>query len=142
MKHSGSSIEGASVKRLRVDVPAGLAANPQAPMPKCSIEKFDKDPEGCPKGSEVGTTELEAAAEPLGLLAITLPKLEGKVYNLEAPAGLPLDFGIAVEPAGELITPHPSVPGRTPQLGEGTFAGSEGGAIGRLSRVFRNQRCS
>ncbi len=105
MKHSGSSIEGASVKRLRVDVPAGLAANPQAPMPKCSIEKFDKDPEGCPKGSEVGTTELEAAAEPLGLLAITLPKLEGKVYNLEAPAGLPLDFGIAVEPAGELITP-------------------------------------
>lgn len=105
MRHSGSSVEGASVKRLRVDVPPGLAADPQAPTPKCSIKQFDEDPGGCPSSSEVGTTEMEAVAEPLGLSPVTLPKLEGKVYNLEQPPGLPLDFGIAVEPAGELVTP-------------------------------------
>jgi hypothetical protein len=104
MKHSGSSIEGASVKRIRVDVPPGLASNPQAPMPKCSIAQFNAAPSGCPASSEAGTTELEAVAEPLGI-PLSLPSLTGKVYNLEAPPGLPLDFGIAVEPAGELITP-------------------------------------
>jgi hypothetical protein len=105
MKHSGSNVEGASVKRIRVDVPPGLAANPQAPMPKCSVKQFVEDPKGCPASSEVGTTEMEAVAEPLGLLPLTLPALEGKVYNLESPPGLPLDFGIAVEPVGELLTP-------------------------------------
>jgi hypothetical protein len=105
MKHSGSNVEGASVKRIRVDVPPGLAANPQAPTPKCSIDQFNKDPKGCPKESEVGTTEMEAIAEPPGLPPLTLPSLEGAVYNLEAPPGLPLDFGIAVEPTGELVSP-------------------------------------
>ena len=104
MKHSGSSVEGASVKRIRVDVPPGLASNPQAPMPKCSVEQFSKDPDGCPVSSEAGTTEMEAVAEPLGI-PLSLPSLTGKVYNLDPPPGLPLDFGIAVEPAGELITP-------------------------------------
>jgi hypothetical protein len=105
MKHSGSSIEGASVKRIRVDVPPGLAANPQATTTKCPVAQFQSNPKGCPGGSEVGTTNMEAVAEPLGLAAITLPSLTGTVYNLEAPAGLPLDFGIAVEPAGELVSP-------------------------------------
>ncbi len=105
MKHNGSTVEGSSVKRIRVDVPSGLAANPQAPAPKCSIEQFDKIPVSCPPSSEVGTAEMEAVAEPLGLLPVALPALEGKVYNLEQPPGLPLDFGIAVEPLGELLTP-------------------------------------
>jgi hypothetical protein len=105
MKHSGNNVEGASVRRIRVDVPAGLAANPQAPMPKCSVAQFNKEPKGCPTGSEVGTINMEAIAEPLGLAQVPLPSLTGIVYNLEPPAGLPLDFGIAVEPAGELITP-------------------------------------
>ena len=104
MKHSGSAIEGASVKRIRVDVPTGLAANPQAPVPKCAIKQFDEDPKGCPASSEVGTTEMEAIAEPLGI-PLTPLALEGQVYNLEQPPGLPLDFGIAVEPLGELLTP-------------------------------------
>jgi hypothetical protein len=105
MKHSGNNVEGASVRRIRVDVPPGLAANPQAPMPKCSVAQFNSDPKGCPASSQVGTTNLEAVAEPLGLAQVPLPSLEGIVYNLEPPAGLPLDFGIAVEPAGQLITP-------------------------------------
>ncbi len=105
MKHSGSNVEGSSVKRLRVDVPPGLAANPQAPMPKCPVKTFEHKPSECPAQSIVGTVEMEAVAEPLGLLPLTLPSLEGTVYNLEAPPGLPLDFGIAVEPAGELVSP-------------------------------------
>jgi hypothetical protein len=105
MKHSGSSVEGSSVKRIRVDVPPGLAANPQAPMPKCSVKTFEHKPSECPAQSIVGTVEMEAVAEPFGLPPLTLPSLEGTVYNLVAPSGLPLDFGIAVEPAGELLSP-------------------------------------
>jgi hypothetical protein len=106
MKHSGTSIEGASVKRIRVDVPPGLAADPEAPQPKCTVAQFQSNPKGCPASSEVGTTEMEAVAEPLGI-PLALPSLSGVVYNLEPPAGsgLPLDFGIAVEPAGELVSP-------------------------------------
>jgi hypothetical protein len=100
MKEGGTSME--SVRRIRVDVPPGLASNPQAPLPKCPIAQFESNPKGCPAGSEVGTTEMEAVAE----LAIPIPlSLAGTVYNLEPPAGLPLDFGIAVEPAGELASP-------------------------------------
>jgi hypothetical protein len=105
MKHSGSNVEGASVRRIRVDVPPGLAANPQAPMPKCSVAQFNSEPKGCAAGSIVGSINMEAVAEPLGLAQVPLPSLEGTVYNLDPPAGLPLDFGIAVEPAGQLITP-------------------------------------
>ncbi len=98
--------EGAPLKRIRVDVPPGLAANPQAPQPKCAVAQFDASPSGCPAQSVVGSVEMEAVAEPLGLLPVALPALTGTVYNLEgAPEHLPLDFGIAVEPAGELLTP-------------------------------------
>lgn len=105
MKHSGSTIEGASVRRIRVDIPPGLAADPQAPLPKCEPETFKTGPSACPSGSVVGSTEMEAVAEPLGLAKIVLPKLEGTVYNLTPSSGLPLDFGIAVEPTGELVSP-------------------------------------
>ncbi len=104
MKHSGNSIEGASVRRIRVDVPPGLAANPEAPTPKCDKAQFEANPKGCPASSVVGSTEMEAIAEPLGI-PLSLPSLTGTVYNLNAPPGLPLDFGIAVEPAGELVSP-------------------------------------
>jgi hypothetical protein len=108
MKHTGTNVEGASLKRIRVDVPPGLASNPETTATKCSVSQFEANPKGCPtgsKGSEVGTTEMEAIAEPLGSLVPLTLSLTGTVYNLQPPNGLPLDFGIAVEPAGELITP-------------------------------------
>jgi hypothetical protein len=108
LNHSSGPLEdpeGAPLKRIRVDVPPGLAANPQA-LERCPISQFRQAPSGCPAGSVVGSVEMEAVAEPLGLLPIHLPALSGTVYNLEAAAAhLPLDFGIAVEPAGELLTP-------------------------------------
>jgi hypothetical protein len=79
--------EGA-LKRLRVDVPPGLAANPEA-TPKCSKAQFESD--GCPADTKVGETQLEVF-----VLATDVP-VSGEVYNLEPAAGLPLEFGIHVE---------------------------------------------
>jgi hypothetical protein len=86
--------EGAPLRRVRVDVPAGLASNPQAPV-KCSIKAFKKDE--CPAETEVGENELEVFAK------ATDTKVTGHVYNLEPElgeeglGGLPLLFGIHVE---------------------------------------------
>ena len=82
--------EGA-LKRIRVDVPAGLAADPEA-LPKCKRTEFDAN--ACAADTQVGTTELIVYD---GVNDLTV---EGKVYNLEQPAGLPLFFGIdtGVEP--------------------------------------------
>ncbi len=83
----GREPEGA-LKRLRVDVPAGLAADPQA-LPKCSVTTFEAD--GCPAETKVGETELTVFV----LAANT--SVTGTVYNLEPAPGLPLEFGIHVE---------------------------------------------
>lgn len=86
----GEEPEGA-LKRIRVDVPAGLAANPEA-LPKCKRTEFDAN--ACPADTQVGTTEL------IAFDGVNDLPVSGKVYNLEQPAGLPLVFGIdtGVEP--------------------------------------------
>ena len=91
----GKEPEGA-VKNIRVDLPSGLAGNPEA-LPKCSIAAFQKDE--CKPDTQVGTNELTVFD---GLNNLTI---SGTVYNLEQPPGLALDFGIhvAVEP---LVSVH------------------------------------
>jgi hypothetical protein len=84
---AGQEPEGA-LKRLRVDVPPGLAANPQA-LPKCSMAAFQAD--ACPASTKVGETQLTVF-----VLAVDAPAT-GQVYNLEPSSGLPLEFGIHVE---------------------------------------------
>jgi hypothetical protein len=83
----GREPEG-SLKRLRVDVPPGLAANPEA-LPKCSPAAFKADT--CPANTKVGETELTV------FLAALDTTISGTVYNLEPAAGLPLEFGIHVQ---------------------------------------------
>jgi hypothetical protein len=100
LNHSGAQPEG-QLKRIRVDVPPGLAADPQAPTPACSRAQFDSDPGGCPSSSKVGKVEMVAYLEALG---IDSPTLTGTVYNLDEEANLPLLFGIDVEPAGPVVT--------------------------------------
>jgi hypothetical protein len=85
----GGAPEG-KLKRLRVDVPLGLAANPQA-LPKCSQAAFKEEVSKCGAESEVGTVELTVHVG-----AVSTP-FSGKIYNLEPPRGLPLEFGIFVE---------------------------------------------
>lgn len=89
--------EGA-VKRVRVDVPPGLSANPNATV-QCPVAEFEakETTEGkniCetnPKyaGSRVGTNKAEVF---LGGVA-DFPA-EGAVFNLQQPAGDAQDFGI------------------------------------------------
>jgi hypothetical protein len=76
-----------SVKNIRVDLPPGLAGNPEA-LPKCSLPDFEKN--ACAADTKVGSVELTVFAS---LTDITIP---GTVYNLQQPPGLALDFGIAV----------------------------------------------
>jgi hypothetical protein len=83
----GREPEGA-LKRLRVDVPAGLAADPQA-LPKCSVATFQADK--CPAETKVGETELTV------FVLAANASITGTVYNLEPAPGLPLEFGIHVE---------------------------------------------
>lgn len=92
LNHSGEKPEGAPLKRIRVDVPAGLAADPEAVLPQCKRTAFEKNE--CSSEAEVGNTELVAFD---GVSDITVT---GKVYNLEQEEGLPLLFGIdtGVEP--------------------------------------------
>ncbi len=84
----GQEPEGA-LKRVRVDVPAGLAANPEA-LPKCQVEQFNHDE--CPADTQVGNNELTVFAAAADLTLAPAP-----VYNLEPPPGFPLYFGIHVE---------------------------------------------
>ena len=90
LNHTGSGLgevpEGA-LKRIRVDVPPGLAADPEA-LPQCKLSEFEAN--ACKSETEVGTTELTVYD------GVTDLPVSGKVYNLVQPAGLPLDFGINV----------------------------------------------
>ena len=101
LNHTGSggtrAPEG-SLKRIRVDVPPGLAANPQALKESCQRTQFEHSE--CPSGTQVGTTEMEAVLE-----GVVLPPLTGTVYNLGQSPGLPLDFGIEVAPLALLVAP-------------------------------------
>jgi hypothetical protein len=80
----GEEPEGA-LKRIRVDVPPGLAANPEA-LPKCKRTEFNAN--ACAANTQVGTTEL------IVFDGTTDIPVSGTVYNLEQTEGLPLLFGI------------------------------------------------
>ncbi len=83
----GQEPDGA-VKNVRVDLPPGLAGNPEA-LPKCPVAAFEHDE--CAADTQVGTNELTAWD---GVNDLTV---SGTVYNLQQPAGLALDFGIHVD---------------------------------------------
>lgn len=87
----GGRVPEGELKRLRVDVPAGLAADPQA-LPECSMAQFEAN--SCPADTKAGRTELEAH------VLLTVVNVPGTVYNLQRRPGLPLLFGInsGVEP--------------------------------------------
>jgi hypothetical protein len=93
---------GAPLKRLRVDVPPGLAADPQT-LATCTKTQFESNPKLCPAASEAGFVELEAVVKVLGV-PVLAPPLTGKVYNLDQEPGLPLLFGIAVEGASPIVS--------------------------------------
>ena len=82
------------LRNIRVDIPAGLASDPEA-LPHCPIAEFNANK--CPPDTEVGTNELTVFAAGANVT------LSGNVYNLAQPAGLPLDFGIEIGAEGSVI---------------------------------------
>jgi hypothetical protein len=77
------------VKRIRVDLPPGLAADPEA-VERCPVATFEASK--CASeypNSRVGTDDL--TVDLLGDDTVEAP-----VYDLQQPAGLALDFGIEV----------------------------------------------
>ncbi len=97
----GSGIPaGQPLKRIRVDVPAGLAADPQV-LNTCPKATFESSPKSCPADSKAGFVELKAYVE-LPVLPQTLT-LKGNVYNLPQETDLPLLFGIEVEGVPPLV---------------------------------------
>ncbi len=97
---SGGDPTGAPLKRIRVDVPPGLAADPQA-LETCERSVFESNPALCPPNSKAGFVQLTAYVE-VPLLPQTLT-LEGNVYNLPQEAGHPLMFGIDVKGIPPLV---------------------------------------
>src|ERR1035437_2356747 len=100
LNHKGAEPEGAPLKRIRVDVPPGLAANPEA-LEKCPVAEFEAGKCAVTHpGSRVGTNKLVAFVPSLGT---DTPETEAPVFNLAQPAGLPLVFGIEVALLHEYI---------------------------------------
>ncbi len=85
------------LKRIRVDVEPGLAADPQT-LPTCTRAEFDAG--SCSASTKVGLVQLEAF---VGAPLNTTLALEGNVYNLEQEPGLPLLFGIEVNGVPPLV---------------------------------------
>ncbi len=91
--------EGEPLKRIRVDVEPGLAADPQT-LPACSRAEFTA--KSCQPETKAGFVELEAVAT-LPLVGNQVLSLKGKVFNLAQEPGLPLLFGIEVEGVYPLV---------------------------------------
>ncbi len=96
---SGSEAPEGNVKRVRVDLPAGLSVNPYATK-RCKLSELEGS--GCPPESEVGQVQLTAHLNLIELLGqpvgktIGPPLTNAPVYNMEAPSGTPLEADFKV----------------------------------------------
>lgn len=92
------------IKRARVDLPVGLSINPEA-VPRCSMADFTSAeavpgkeifaPSLCTPETVVGKDLVTVVVEPAEGVYADVP-LEGVVYNLQRPEGVPAEFGVAV----------------------------------------------
>ncbi len=77
------------VKSIRVDLPPGLATNPEA-LARCTASVFEAnagkaEPNHCAEATQAGVQEAEVAGK---------VKLAGTLYNLNPKPGAPLELGI------------------------------------------------
>jgi hypothetical protein len=84
------------VKNVRVDLPPGLAVNPEA-AEMCKPEQLEALKEECPEGSEVGEDEATGTASVLGISKTVTEKFP--VYNMVRKPGQPARFGVEVNSA-------------------------------------------
>jgi len=90
----GHEVPTGKVKDVRVDLPPGLAVNPEA-TEQCSEAQLDAFK--CPAGSQVGEDEATGTATALELLHLGLTVTERfPVYNMQRKPGQPARFGVEV----------------------------------------------
>ncbi len=85
------------IRNERVDVPAGLSTNPEA-LPQCSMSEFGEEvapgifaESTCSSKTVIGVNKVVVVVP--GPTDLTI---EGTVYNLERPPGVPAEFGVAL----------------------------------------------
>jgi hypothetical protein len=81
------------VKDARVDLPTGLAVNPEA-TPQCEEVQLNKEEKLCPAASQVGVDEATGTAEVLGVKKTVTEDFP--VYNMQRLPGEPARFGVEV----------------------------------------------
>jgi hypothetical protein len=81
------------VKDVRVDLPRGLAVNPEATEAKCEEAELNKDEKLCPPASQVGVDEATGTATVFAKLTI---KEKFPVYNMVRKSGQPARFGVEI----------------------------------------------
>lgn len=99
----GAEVPLGVLKRVRVDLPAGLSVNPTA-VPLCPMPAFESievsegvyGPSACEPATIVGKDYVTVVVEPLEHIYADVP-LEGDVYNLEQPEKVPAEFGVAID---------------------------------------------
>jgi hypothetical protein len=91
---------GGNVKNIEVNLPAGLVGDPEA-TPDCSQQTFGENfnfsvGTRCPIDSQVGVVRLDVS----GL------RLNGPVYNIVPPKGMPAEFGFSVLGSPIVLVPR------------------------------------
>ncbi|MHB1469061.1 MAG: hypothetical protein ACYCX7_07885 [Solirubrobacteraceae bacterium] len=91
-----------NVKNIRTDLPLGLSVNGQA-LPRCSMAEFGPPlkegvytPPTCNADTIVGENIVTVTLEVAPGVYVN-DKLTGTAYNLEPPAGVPLEIGVAID---------------------------------------------
>jgi hypothetical protein len=82
------------VKDVRVDLPAGLAVDPEATTELCTEEQLNADDKGCPAASKVGIDEATGTASVLGIHKTVTEDFP--VYNMVRKSGEPSRFGVEI----------------------------------------------
>ena len=83
------------VKDVRVDLPPGLAVNPEATSQLCTEEQLNSDNRECPAESQVGEDEATGTAEiALGVKETVTEHFP--VYNMVRKPGEPSRFGVEI----------------------------------------------
>jgi len=86
------------VANVRVDLPPGMAVNPEATKELCTEAELNSDKEECPLESKVGEDEATGTAEILAGVKETVTE-HFPVYNMVRKPGEPSRFGVEINSA-------------------------------------------
>jgi hypothetical protein len=127
------------VRDVRVDLPPGLAVNPEATTAKCTPGELESDKEECPPASQIGIDEATGTATVLGVKVTIKEKFP--VYNMVRKPGQPARFGVEVNGPGLDLKPslkgHIYLEGGISWQKEAATAENSGVATGDYHEYFK-----